>query len=84
MIYNLYILPKAQKELARLPKNDYERVKNKIQKLTEEPCPPGCIKLSGREAWRIRSGNYRIIYTIDDNILTVTVIKIGHRSDVYD
>lgn len=84
MAYSLFILPRAQKQLARLPKGDYERVKAKIQGLTQNPRPPGCKKLAGRQAWRIRSGNYRVIYAIDDNVLKVTVVKVGHRSGVYD
>ena len=84
MIYSIKILRKAQKQLLTLPKSDYLRVKDKIKSLAYDPRPSGCKKLTGREAWRVRVGNYRIIYQIDDNELIVTIIKIGHRKDVYD
>jgi mRNA interferase RelE/StbE len=64
--YTIVILRRAQRELAVLPQETYKRVRDAIRKLCEEPRPPGCAKLSGREGWRIRVGNYRVIYEIDD------------------
>ena len=83
MHYTILILRSAQKELAELPSEIFIQVRDAIRTLREEPRPSGCVKLSGREGWRIRIGNYRIIYEIDDAQQTLTVIHIGHRRDVY-
>jgi len=83
MSYELLILRRAQKELADLPKADYERMRGAIAALAENPRPAGCKKLVGREGWRIRSGNYRAIYEIDDVQKKVTVLHIGNRRDIY-
>jgi len=81
--YTIVILRRAQKELAELPSEAYPRVREAIRKLGEEPRPTGCVKLSSREGWRIRVGNYRVIYEIDDTQRKLTVMHIGHRRDVY-
>lgn len=83
MHYAILILRSAQKELAELPSEIFIRIRDAIQALEEEPRPSGCVKLSGREGWRIRIGNYRIIYEIDDALKKLTVMHIGHRRDVY-
>lgn len=83
MSYAVSILRRAQKELARLPLEAYERVRDAIYLLANDPRPPGCLKLTGREGWRIRVGDYRVIYEIDDKQQTVTVLHVGHRRDVY-
>jgi mRNA interferase RelE/StbE len=83
MSYEVLILRRAQKELADLSKTDYERVRDGIAALADNPRPVGCRKLVGREGWRIRSGDYRAIYEIDDVQKTATVLHIGHRRDVY-
>jgi mRNA interferase RelE/StbE len=83
MSYEVLILRRAQKELANLPKTDYERIRDAVAELAENPRLLGCKKLVGREGWRIRSGDYRVIYEIDDSRQTVTVLHIGHRRDVY-
>jgi mRNA interferase RelE/StbE len=83
MSYEVFILRRAQKELAALPKTDYERMRDAIAALAENPRPAGCKKLTGREGWRIRSGDYRAIYEIDDAQKRVTVLHIGNRRDVY-
>ena len=83
MSYQLLILRRAQKELAALPKVDYERMRDAIAALAANPRPAGCKKLVGREGWRIRSGDYRAIYEIDDAQKKVTVLHIGNRRDVY-
>ncbi len=83
MEYDVFILRRAQKELANLPKSNYERGRDAIAALASNPRPAGCKKLSGREGWRIRSGDYRIIYEIDDRQRQVTVLHEGHRRDVY-
>ncbi|MEW5947497.1 MAG: type II toxin-antitoxin system RelE/ParE family toxin [bacterium] len=83
MSRKVFILRSAQKELAALQRGDYERIKRSIRNLSEEPRPEGCRKLAGRDGWRIRVGEYRVIYEIDDAGNAVTVLHIGHRSDVY-
>lgn len=83
MPYTIAILRRAQKELAELPSEVYTRIRDAIRKLGEEPRPPGYIQLSGREGFRIRVGNYRIIYEIDVAQHIVNVMHIGHRRDVY-
>lgn len=83
MSYQILILRRAQKELAQLPKQEYERIKEAVENLSNEPRPQGCKKLSGREGWRIRVGDYRVIYEIDDTKQVLTVLHIGHRRDVY-
>lgn len=81
--YRLQIKPSAAKEIETLPPKDRQRVVARIQGLATAPRPPGCEKLSGREQYRVRQGNYRILYTLDDADLLVVVIKIGHRREVY-
>jgi len=81
--YTVLILRRAQKELAQLPTQGYERVRDAIRALAESPRPPGCLKLTGREAWRIRAGDYRVVYEIDDQLRTITVLHVGHRREVY-
>ncbi len=83
MEYDVFILRRAQKELANLPKPNYERSRDAIAALSSNPRPTGCKKLSGREGWRIRSGDYRIIYEIDDRQKRITILHVGHRRDVY-
>jgi len=83
MSYTISILRRAQKELERLPFDAYERVRDTIRALGSEPRPPGCRKLTGREGWRIRAGNYRVIYEIDDEGRNVIIQHVGHRRDVY-
>ena len=83
MSYEVLILRRAQKELADLSKVDYERLCNVVLALAENPRPAGCKKLVGREGWRIRSGDYRVIYEINDTEQKVTVLHVGHRRDIY-
>ena len=83
MSYQILITRQAQKELSELDEKSYSRVKNDILKLCETPRPRKGKKLTGREGWRSRSGNYRIIYEINDNDRIITILHIGHRRDVY-
>ncbi len=83
MSYDVLILRRAQKKLADLPKADYEHVCDMVAALAENARPAGCKKLVGREGWRIRVGDYRVIYEIDDAQKKITVLHIGHRRDVY-
>ena len=83
MAYAVFILRRAQRELSKLPNVDYERVRDAIRDLEDNPRPPGCQRLTGREGWRIRVGMYRVIYDVDDALAAVTVLNVGHRRDVY-
>lgn len=81
--YRLEIRRTASKEIADLPKVDCRRVVAKIQLLAREPRPHGCEKLSGAEKYRVRQGDYRILYQIDDSSKSVTIVKVGNRREVY-
>ena len=81
--YSIEIKKSATKEMAKLPKVHLQRIVEKIQALSTTPRPEGCKKLSADEKYRIRVGNYRILYSIEDNQLIVYVVKIGHRKEVY-
>ncbi len=84
MPYQVEITLSAQRQLSKLPDTIAERIEEKLLDLENNPRPIGCKKLKGRLAYRIRIGDYRAIYTVNDNVLTVIVIKIGHRRDVYE
>ena len=82
--YSLRIKKSARKELASIAtKADRRRIISRIESLATNPRPSGALKLSGRERYRIRQGRYRILYTIEDTVLIIHVIKIGDRKDVY-
>ncbi len=82
--YSILIKPSAINELEDIPtKKDRGRIVTRIQSLTDEPRPRGCEKLSARERFRVRQGRYRIVYEGDNENAVVTVVKIGHRKDVY-
>lgn len=83
MPYRVLILRRAQRELGDLPTAAYQRVCDAIRSLGSEPRPAGCRKLTGRDGWRIRVGDYRVIYEVDDSSRTVTVLHVGNRRDVY-
>ena len=83
MSHYLQIIRRAQKELLQLPDPSYTQVRDAIHDLADDPRPRGCRKLTSRQGWRIRVGDYRVIYDIDDKEATVTVINIGHRRDIY-
>lgn len=83
MTYTVDILRSAQKHLAQISRQDQARIIAAIRDLADAPRPPGCKKLSGRPAWRIRIGVYRVIYEIDDDRLLVLVVAVGHRREVY-
>jgi mRNA interferase RelE/StbE len=81
--YRITFKKSVAKDLKSLPKSDVIKIIAKIDTLAEDPRRVGAIKLSGNELYRIRQGFYRIVYEIKDQELTVLVIKVGHRSDVY-
>jgi mRNA interferase RelE/StbE len=82
-MYQLVIERNAEKQLAKIPPPHFNRIVKAIETLAEDPRPVGYKKLTGRPGFRIRAGGYRIIYMIEDKILTVFVIDIGHRKDIY-
>lgn len=84
-MYQVLINRKAEKELSKINKTDIPRVFRAIKDLGINPRPTGSKKLVGEDnAWRIRVGNYRILYEVEDIVKIVTVYKVGHRKDVYD
>ena len=83
-MYKLLIEKQVQKQLEKIPEPDYSRVKNIINDLANNPRPAGYKKLKGRSGYRIRQGNYRVVYDIEDNILTVYILAAGHRRDIYE
>jgi len=81
--YTVSISRKAQKSLSKIPTEMQDKIINKIRNLATDPHPRTAKKLSGREAWRIRIGIYRVIYEIHNDILAIIVIMIAHRKDIY-
>jgi mRNA interferase RelE/StbE len=81
--YKLVIKQSVAKDLRALPNKDVARILERMEALREEPRPPQGEKLSGQERYRVRQGVYRIIYEIMDDLLVVTVVKVGHRRQVY-
>lgn len=82
--YKIEIKSSAAKELKKIPKKDRLRIVAKIKDLSVDPRPLGCQKLSGEDKYRLRQGNYRILYQIKDHVLTVYIVKIGDPKDVYE
>jgi len=82
-MYNLHLLRPAERELEAIPSIFRERVERAILRLGEDPRPPGVKKLRGGIGWRIRIGDYRVVYEIDDRAREVTVAKVRHRKDAY-
>ena len=82
-MYKLLLDKKVVKYLKRLSESDYYAIKSKILTLADNPRPPGCKKLKGRNAYRILQGNFRIIYEIQDKQLMVYIVTVRNRKDVY-
>ena len=83
MRYSVIVQRRAQKRIARFPEDIQNRIEESLQALSDEPRPPGSRKLQGREGWRLRVGDYRAIYEIDDEAREVLVVAVGHRRDIY-
>ena len=81
--YKIFFKESVEKDLRSIPKKDLKKILTRIEALAQEPRPQGYEKLSGQEKYRIRQGTYRIIYSIQEQELTVWVVKVGHRKDVY-
>lgn len=83
--YSLLVKKSAGRELRAIPKTDLRRLMERLRGLMQNPRPSGCEKLSGHDHYRIRQGegDYRMVYAIDDDARTVTLVKVGHRREVY-
>ena len=81
--YNIIFKKSVSKDLKNIPKKDVRRILEAIKTLAKNPRPPQSKKLSGQEKYRLRQGNYRILYSIEDDELIIQVVKIGNRRDIY-
>jgi mRNA interferase RelE/StbE len=81
--YNIFFKRSVEKDFKTIPKKDLNLILDRIKKLAENPRPSGSEKLTGQERYRVRQGLYRIAYSIQDNELTIWIVKVGHRKDVY-
>lgn len=81
--YKVFFRKSVWKDFEAIPDKDLQRILKRIEMLGGDPRPPGCEKLTGEERYRLRQGTYRILYSIQDDELTVWVVKVGHRKDVY-
>ena len=81
--YKVYFIESVEKDFRAIPKKAVKKILQRIELLTTEPRPIGCEKLTGQERYRVRQGQYRIVYSIQDNELTVWIVKIGHRKYIY-
>lgn len=83
MSYTVLIERRALKQLKRIPPPHHERIKKAVRALSEDPRPADAAKLTGRSAWRIRIGEYRVIYEINDEDDSILVVVLGPRGEVY-
>ena len=81
--YKIFFRKSVDKDFSAIPKQDLRKVLRRIEMLSEDPKPSGCEKLTGQERFRVRQGRYRIVYSIQDKDLTVWIVKVGHRKDIY-
>ena len=81
--YEVYFRESVWKDLEKIPKKDLRNILKKIKSLSDDPRPIGCEKLTGQDRYRLRQGKYRIVYSIQGKDLTIWVVKVGHRKDVY-
>ena len=82
-MYELFLLAPAQKDLDKLEAPVFARIVKKIRALSGDARPPGCLKLTGEDGYRIRIGEYRVLYRVDDPLKRIFVYRIKHRKDVY-
>ena len=82
-VYKIYFKKSVGKDFEGISKKDLEKIIARIAALSNNPRPVGCEKLTGKERYRLRQGRYRILYSIQDNELTVWVVKVAHRKNVY-
>ena len=81
--YSIFFKESVQKDLNGIPKKDLRKILTRIKSLAADPRPPGCEKLTGRARYRLRQGQYRIVYSVQDQERAITIVKVGHRKDIY-
>jgi mRNA interferase RelE/StbE len=81
--YRVFFKKSVEKDFETIPQEELKRILRRIDLLREDPRPPGCEKLTGQERYRVRQGRYRILYSIQDEQLSIWVVRVGHRKDVY-
>ena len=82
-VYEIFFKKSVFKDFKSIPKKDLQRILERIESLAENPRLPGSKKLAGQERYRLRQGRYRILYSIQDQELTIWIVKVGHRKNVY-
>lgn len=83
MSYRFEFTPGADRQFRKLPKNVQARLTLHLDAVTQNPRPPGVEKLKGEEGYRLRVGDYRVLYEVQDDVLLVLVVRVGHRREVY-
>jgi len=81
--YRIFFRESVVKDLAAIPKSDLKKILQRIKSLGDNPRPSGSEKMTGQERYRVCQGHYRIVYSIQDKELTVWIVKVGHRKDIY-
>ncbi len=81
--YSIFFKDSVQKDFDGIPKKDLRKILSRIKVLEVDPRPQGCEKLTGEDRYRLRQRRYRILYSVEDDKPTVTVVKVGHRKDIY-
>jgi mRNA interferase RelE/StbE len=81
--YRVHFKESVEKDFSTIPKEDLQKILHRIDALAKDPRPPGHEKLTGQDRYRVRQDRYRIAYSIQDKDLTVWVVKVGHRKDIY-
>jgi len=81
--YKVYFRESVEKDFRAIPKKDIRKILHCIELLAIKPRPSGCEKLTDRERYRIRQGQYRIVYSVQDKEFTVWIVRVGHRKDIY-
>ncbi len=82
--YKIFFRKSVEKDFKAIPKKEILKILSNIESLQDNPRPVGSVKLTGQERYRLRQGNYRIVYSIQDYELTVWVVKVGHRKGIYN
>lgn len=83
MSYRIEVLPVAARAIRKLPPEAKRRIQAVLELLADDPRPPSATRLVARPEWRVRTGDYRVLYRIDDGVLLVVVVAAGHRRDIY-
>jgi len=85
MVYRIEVTPRAGRDLKALPLRERQRVADQIDAMKDNPRPQGCRKLMGRgDFYRIRVGDYRVVYQIEDEVLLILIVRIGDRKEIYE